>query len=199
MYGKGQTRTHEGKGRGRRGEGSRQSGKSRQRTCEALRAPPAAALALALVPPSRGSEVRIMGSWEQLLSCRPGHLRLDCFPPPAPVEPQTTRQMAWGSWALRPAESLGLETRLCSGGLQWPGGARAPGGESGRPPQTLRSRHRVTPPLCPNFPLHCLTLPPNSPLKLSFQGHLRCPGQKLLLSAHPSPALPAVQATFICP
>ena len=133
MHGKGQTRTHEGKGRGRRGQGSRQSGESCQRICEALRAPPAAALALALVPLSRGSEVRIMGCWEQLLSCRPGHLRLDCFPPAAPVEPRTTWQMAWGSWALRPAESLGLETRLCSGGLRWPGGARARVGSQGDP------------------------------------------------------------------
>lgn len=80
-------------------------------------------------------------------SCCPaglGQLHLDCLPPAAPVAPQTTQQMAWGGWALPPAE--------LSGAGKWGSVQGACSGqarpklleESGRHPQTLRSRHRVT-------------------------------------------------------
>ena len=49
-----------------------------------------------------------------LLSCKPGHLPLACFPPASPVESQTAQQMAWGSWALPLAELSWADSQALS-------------------------------------------------------------------------------------
>lgn len=142
------------------------------------------------------------GSWAAGSSCCPAGRGISAWTVFLHLPLQSPKQPGKWPGAAGPSVQLshwGWKPGCVQGACSSQAGPELWVGSQGDPPQTLRSRHRVTPPLCPNFPLHCLALPPNSPLKLSFQGHLRCPGQKLLLSAHPSPALPAVQATFICP